>query len=272
MYVAIQVVLSLYASGRTTCITLDSGDGVSHAVTIYEGYALPHAIMTTKSVDLDWKMRAFGVLPTFLLHAFSSIAYSAFASIRKMCDERDKKTLERLRAERQVKIDELKEMRNYYITQQLIQRYDLDPAAKAAAATVLASKLGPDSGLKFHVEDGSNLNVLRGKSDDVELVPSSGLQKRKPSRPNSTTCTPSIHSDDETTPYSSSRNEGPRASEQGQIVVNHCNPQGPSAQDEGWLARFAALLVGEDPTQSYALICGNFHMHNGLESFTAKCP
>lgn len=58
--------------------------------------------------------------------------------------------------------------------------------------------------------------------------------------------------------------EGSSMNQHQQMIVEHYNPTGATTQYGGWLARIVALLVGEDPTQSYALICVNCHMHNGL--------
>lgn len=75
-----QAVLALYASGRTTGIVLDSGDGKTDVVPIYEGYTLPHAVLRQDVSGSD--------LTTYLAKQLSSRA-CAFSLPREVDLVRD---------------------------------------------------------------------------------------------------------------------------------------------------------------------------------------
>ncbi|GJN02309.1 hypothetical protein PR202_ga19648 [Eleusine coracana subsp. coracana] len=186
-----------------------------------------------------------------------------------LLERKDKSSLERLRGERKAKINELKERTNYYLTQQLIQKYDFDPAAKAAAASVLASKMGAETGLKVSMGDEAKSDLTQARSSNVEVQ----NRKETKGKGSSQGSTRNVHTQQDTFNESVSAD---MEAMQPSIVVGHDQGSGISAG--GWIAKIATLLVGEDPSQSYALICGNCHMHNGLamkEDFshvTYYCP
>lgn len=247
-----------------------------------EALALGFAILSTRSADLPWQVRAIRALPVFALPAVVTLLYSTCAGYHRMMERKDQERLERLKAERQEKINELKEKTNYYITQQLIQQYDPDPAAKAAAASILASKLGAESGLKLAYAAGlaskddlaaqgmstgtPKDQTAPGGSLDGDPIDSVGLRNRRPQQRRESVGPASSQGMQRMEGFAQENNV-PGAmgtsevwDEQGMDV----KPPRNRASDGGWVARLAAMLVGEDPTQCYALICKKCHAHNGL--------
>lgn len=54
--------MSLFASARTTGTVIDCGHGETHAVPIYEGYAIPHARLTMPIAGKDLSEYMFQML------------------------------------------------------------------------------------------------------------------------------------------------------------------------------------------------------------------
>ena len=82
LFVAPPAVLSLYASGRTTGVVLDVGEGVTHCIPVYEGYALPHSIVRSDLGGSDVTKRLQLLLRKSGL-AFSTTAEADYCSRMK---------------------------------------------------------------------------------------------------------------------------------------------------------------------------------------------
>ena len=84
LYTSIQAVLSLYASGRTTGIVLDAGDGVSHAVPVYEGFQIANSVRRIDVAGRDVTER----LQTLLRQAGYIFHTSAEKEVVRMIKEK----------------------------------------------------------------------------------------------------------------------------------------------------------------------------------------
>eukprot|EP00036_Acanthoecidae_sp_10tr_P009124 CAMPEP_0182916954 /NCGR_PEP_ID=MMETSP0105_2-20130417/1233_1 /TAXON_ID=81532 ORGANISM="Acanthoeca-like sp., Strain 10tr" /NCGR_SAMPLE_ID=MMETSP0105_2 /ASSEMBLY_ACC=CAM_ASM_000205 /LENGTH=391 /DNA_ID=CAMNT_0025053927 /DNA_START=31 /DNA_END=1206 /DNA_ORIENTATION=- len=81
IYIAVQAVLTLYAQGLLTGVVIDSGDGVTHIVPVYDGFALPHL---TRRLDIAGRDVTRYLIKLLLLRGYAFNASADFETIRMM--------------------------------------------------------------------------------------------------------------------------------------------------------------------------------------------
>jgi len=80
-YVAIQAILTLYAQGLLTGVVVDSGDGVTHVVPVYEGFALPHIV---KRLDVAGRDITRYLIKLLLLRGYAFNRTADFETVRQI--------------------------------------------------------------------------------------------------------------------------------------------------------------------------------------------
>jgi hypothetical protein len=137
--------------------------------------------------------------------------------------------------------------------------------------------LGAESGLKLALAAGlTNKEELTGTNSGSDAIPGSGkswvIDKGKSMGMRNRKRQGHQGSAGKVTSPDIQRVEGPPQNRQGTQEIwedeqgmELARPQSKPGNG-GWIARLAAMLVGEDPTQCYALICQKCHMHNGKKA------
>ncbi|KAJ2791731.1 Arp2/3 complex subunit, actin nucleation center [Coemansia guatemalensis] len=81
VYVAIQAVLTLYAQGLLTGVVIDSGDGVSHIIPVYQGYSLPHL---TRRLDVAGRHVTRYLIKLLQLRGYAFNRTADFETVRQI--------------------------------------------------------------------------------------------------------------------------------------------------------------------------------------------
>jgi len=80
-YISIQAVLTLYAQGLLTGVVVDSGDGVTHIVPVYEGFSLPHL---TRRLDVAGRDVTRYLIKLMLLRGYAFNRTADFETVRQI--------------------------------------------------------------------------------------------------------------------------------------------------------------------------------------------
>eukprot|EP00126_Sphaerothecum_destruens_P001840 Sdes_comp15270_c0_seq2m4116 len=80
-YVAIQAVLVLYAQGLLTGVVVDSGDGVTHIVPVFDGCSMPHL---TRRLDVAGRDITKYLIKLLLLRGYAFNHSADFETVRQM--------------------------------------------------------------------------------------------------------------------------------------------------------------------------------------------
>jgi len=81
VYVAIQAVLTLYAQGLLTGVVVDSGDGVTHIIPVFDGYSLPHL---TRRLDVAGRDVTRYLIKLLLLRGYAFNRTADFETVRQI--------------------------------------------------------------------------------------------------------------------------------------------------------------------------------------------
>ena len=83
-HVSIQAMLTLYAQGLLTGVVVDTGDGVTHVVPVYEGFVPPHLI---RRLDVAGRHITQYLIKLLLLRGYAFNASADLETVRKMKEE-----------------------------------------------------------------------------------------------------------------------------------------------------------------------------------------
>lgn len=81
VYIAIQAVMTLYAQGLMTGVVVDSGDGVTHIVPVFDGFALPHL---TRRLDVAGRDVTRYLIKLLLLRGYAFNRTADFETVRQI--------------------------------------------------------------------------------------------------------------------------------------------------------------------------------------------